>query len=175
MSDKNLKWCHTHLPADHCKRREKTQKQRLGKKNQGAGRPERRGRGKRYKHQRENVRVTVVTATRAGKTTATSLHPTNLKLYFLPFILLFLLTLLKLRGEMKKCSRLHPSGSLTSVSQHTNICSHAPHVCICSRLACHASMLLLRYKGERSRGDFTKAEEIKSASAVEKQEFTKPS
>lgn len=81
--------------SDYCKEREKKGKKKTGKK-QGAGGRERRGRGKSYKHQRGNVRVTVVTVTRAGRTTATSLRPTNLKLYFLPVILLFLLTLLKL-------------------------------------------------------------------------------
>lgn len=84
------------------------------------GARERRGRGKRYKHQRENVRGTVVTVTRAGNTTATSLNPTNLKLYFLPFILLFLLTLLKLRGEMKNVHVYKKAGA-SAASANTNM------------------------------------------------------
>lgn len=168
--------CQTHLlPVRLLQRKRENTNQRLEKKKTGSwGGRERRGRGKRYKHQRENVGVTVVTVTRAGNTTATSLNPTNLKLYFLPSILLFLLTLLKLRGEMKKCSYLQESGSLGVNSQHTNICSHVSHACICSRLACHASMLLLRYKQERSKGDFRREKKI-SFSCGKTHELTKTS
>lgn len=117
-------------------------KERKHQKKRELGGRERRGRGKRYKHQRENVGVTVATVTRAGKTTATSLNPTNLRLYFLPFILLFLLTLLKLGGGMKTGSR---GPGWQQHQQHTNICRRVPHVRTCSRLACHASAgLLLR-------------------------------
>lgn len=83
---------HTSSLSDYCKEREKSQIKNWKTKRELRGH-ERRGRGKRHKHQWDNVGVTVVTVTRAGKTTATRLNPTNLQLYFLPFILLFLLTL----------------------------------------------------------------------------------
>lgn len=93
----------------------------------------------RDKHQWDNVGVTVVTVTRAGKTTATRLNPTNLQLNFFPFILLFLLTL-KLRGEMKK--RLQESGNLNSISGHKH--AAVSHMFACAALACNASTLACR-------------------------------
>lgn len=117
------------------------------------------------------LNTTVKTSGSLSEKPQSRLNPTNLRLYFLPFILLFLPTLLKLGGEMRQTFTrgvaLGGAGTCSHASQHVACAAHLPET-----LAFYRSATRQRHKISfgRGRADTVKDTKTKTAETIHRNE-----